>query len=445
MRVLIISTNTLFASPAGPAYVAGAALQDGHDVDVFDCYFAQDIDKELAAKITRFQPEVCGISIRLVNGKVVTDYDAPWAIQRFDVRPTVREVADCIRRTAPNAKIILGGPGFNYYGPNWLEYLDLDYGLRGEADFTFPQYLDMLANGGDIYIIAGCVYRKNGGWREVERHYRDDLDSTGFPAYQLFDLDRYQAVGIAPAISTKRGCAMGCTFCPYARLEGTRYRVKSPKRVVDEIEYVYAACGPRTLSFCDNSFNIPLKHGKAICREIIERGNEITWSTGALKPIGINPTFVNLMLESGCQYVNLAVESASPTMLGNMHRGYSVRQIREAMTSLSNSDLPFGMSIMLGAPGESPETVAETFAVVDSFPTPPGGVWVSIGINMWTEYQQIIDVVRESGQLTHDAQLFDGVDYLSPELPKDYMEDLINNLAARDGYTVQVNKAHATA
>ena len=152
--------------------MAGAALQAGHEVDVFECLFAQDLELELAAKVTEFQPEVCGVSIRLVNGKVVGSANDPWSIQSFDVRPKVREVVTCIQRSAPLADIILGGPGFNYYGPNWLQYLDLDYGLRGEAEFTFPLYLDMLENGGDIHQIAGCIYRHNGEWGEVERAYR---------------------------------------------------------------------------------------------------------------------------------------------------------------------------------------------------------------------------------------------------------------------------------
>jgi hypothetical protein len=47
MKVLIISANILPASPSGPAYVAGAALDAGHTVEVFESLFAQDLAGEL--------------------------------------------------------------------------------------------------------------------------------------------------------------------------------------------------------------------------------------------------------------------------------------------------------------------------------------------------------------------------------------------------------------
>ena len=43
MKVLIISANTLPASPTGPAYMAGAALRAGHTVEVFETLFSTDV------------------------------------------------------------------------------------------------------------------------------------------------------------------------------------------------------------------------------------------------------------------------------------------------------------------------------------------------------------------------------------------------------------------
>ncbi|NDJ76414.1 MAG: radical SAM protein [Chloroflexi bacterium] len=444
MRVLIVSANTLPASPAGPAYIAGAALQAGHEVAVFECLFAQDLETELTVMLADFCPDVVGISIRLVNGKVVTNVRDPWSIERFDMRPLVRQITDNVRDMLPGAAIVLGGPGFNYFGADWLDYLGLDYGIRGEGEYSFPLFLEKLARAEAVNEVPGCIYRHNGGFRDVPREYRDDLDATAFPAYQLFDLAQYEERGISPGISSKRGCALGCTFCPYATIEGTRYRVKSPARVVDEIEHIFNVRPPRMVNFCDNSFNIPVRHGRAICQEIIARDKDLRWGTGALKPINVTPEFVQLMQDSGCQYVGLSVESASPAMLQNMHRGYRVQQVRHALDALYASDLPFGVSLMLGAPGETPDTIAETFDVIDSYPLPPSGVWVTVGINLWSEHQQILNDARQAGQLTDDRQLFEGVDYLSPALPEAYVRDLVNELAARDGYTVQVNKAHGS-
>jgi radical SAM superfamily enzyme YgiQ (UPF0313 family) len=211
---------------------------------------------------------------------------------------------------------------------------------------------------------------------------------------------------------------------------------------VDEIEHIQQAKQPKKLSFCDNSFNVPKKHAEAICQELIDRKLGVRWITGALKPVGVTEDFCRLMRNAGCDYVNLAVETASEKMLKKMGRGYKPEHIKQALSSLIKSDIPFGTSLMIGAPGETPETIAETFALIDSFQIPLE-TWVSIGICLWTHHQNVLDDAREDGQLKDDKELFDGAYYMSPELSKDYMLELIQSLGARENYTVQVNQPYA--
>jgi len=440
MKVLIISTNTLPASPSGPAYIAGAVLSAGHAVEVFECLFAQDLACELKAHVVRFNPDVIGISIRLVHGYLI-DGNAEFNTNHVDVRIRVREVVDCIKQVS-KAHIILGGPGFNYYGRDWLDYLDLDYGIRGEADFSFPLYLKKLEDGGDITTVPGSIFLREGRVFEVPRELVDNLDATAFPAYELFDLDKYYEHNISPAILTKRGCAFRCTYCPYNSLEGSRYRLKSPERVVDEIEHVEKVKKPKMFMFCDNNFNVPKKHAEGICKEIVNRKLTLHWGTGDLRPAGITNDFCKLLRDSGCVYANLSIESGSNQMLKRMGRGYTVAHIEKALECLGELNIPFGASLMIGAPGETPHTVAESVALLDHYNIPLG-TWVTIGICLWTHLQQVLDDAHSSGQYRNDAELFQGVNYMSPDLPKDYMIELINSLKEKKGYMVQVNKPYA--
>ena len=440
MKVLIISTNTLPSSPSGPAYVAGAAINAGHTVKVYECLFAQDLLAELEEHITSFNPDVIGISIRLVTGDII-DERVEFKTKHFDVRPKIKEMVNCIKEIS-GAHIVLGGPGFNYFGRDWLEYLELDYGLRGEAEFSFPLFLKKLEEGEYIYDVPGCIYRNDGRIDKVPRELIANLDATALPAYELFDLNQYYDHNISCAIFTKRGCDFYCTFCPYRSLEGSRYRLKSPQRVVDEIEHIKSANSPKMFTFCDNSFNVPKAHAEAICQEIIDRNQDIKWGTGSLKPLGVTDHFCRLLKDAGCNYVNLALESGSEKMLAGMKRGYTTEHIKQALTSLKKANLPFGISVMIGAPGETPETIAETFELIDSFQIPLE-TWVTIGICLWTPHQEILDDARQNGQLKDDRTLFSGAYYISPELPRDYMIALINSLGTRKNYYVQVNKPYA--
>ncbi|MBN1813078.1 MAG: radical SAM protein [Anaerolineae bacterium] len=440
MNVLVISANTFSCSPSGPAYVAGAARDAGHTVEVFDCLFAQDPLRELEEHVARFTPDVIGISVRAVAGKIV-DAGAEFNTRPFDARILVKEIVGCLKRTT-QAHIVLGGCGFNYYGPEWLEYLDLDYGIRGEAEFSFPLYLKRLEEGQDVHTVPGCIFYKNGRISKVSREHIRNLDGTALPAYDLFDLDKYADRNISAGIFTKRGCAFQCTYCPYSSLEGTRYRLKSPGRVVDEIEHIQQAGAQGKIEFCDNSFNVPRKHAQAICASIIRRNLDIGWSTGSIKPIGITDDLCQLFRDSGCANIGLSIESASDRMLKSTRRGYTVKQVKNALTCLGRSGIPFGVSLMLGAPGETPETIAETFEVIDSFPAPKW-TWVTVGLNLWTRHQQVLDDAHKDGQLKDDRELFNEVNYISAELPKEYMVDLIDSLKERENCYFQVNKPYA--
>lgn len=436
MKVLIISANILPTAPSGPAYVAGAALQAGHEVEVFETLFCDDVIGDLARHLERFDPDVVAISIRVVNGVVVYTREG-GRHERFDMRPLVHQIVATVQHHS-DAAIVLGGPGFNYYGPQWLDYLGLDYGIRGEAEFSFPIYLDIIERGGDLTRVPGAVYRQDGHIIENARPLIEDMDATALPAYHLFDLPAYAEYGLSPAILTKRGCCFDCTFCPYCVLEGKGYRLKSPVRVVDEIE---AIPGARSVTFCDNSFNVPRRHAEAICREMIGRDLEVTWNCGSIKPVLITDEWCQLMWESRCSYVGLAIESASDTMLTAMHRGYKRHHVENALDCFSRAGIPWGVSLMFGAPGETPGTILETLDVIDRYPVPQ--VWVSIGISLWTPLQRVVAQARREGQLVDDAMLFEGAHYVSPQLPPGFMADLIAMLSEKPGYTVQVNQAHA--
>jgi radical SAM superfamily enzyme YgiQ (UPF0313 family) len=437
VKVLIISSNSLPAAPTGPAYIAGAVREAGHEVRIYERLFTDDLQCELTAVLADFQPDVVGISIRLVFGDEL-DVDAPLDTRHTDLRPQVKEITDIVRQNT-DVQIVLGGPGFNYYARDWLEYLDLDYGIRGEGEESFPLFLTRLAEGGDIYSVPGSAYRNGRYYHTVLPCPVQDLDRQALPAYDLLDWQLYAGKKITPAIFTKRGCAFSCTYCPYSKIEGKRYRLKSPQRVIAEARHILQNTSSRKVMFCDNNFNAPRQQAEAICKELISEKVDFQWGTGDIRPVGVTDDFCQLMEESGCFNVNLSIESASEAMLKSMKRGYTVQQVRKSLEALSRSKIPFGTSLMLGAPGETPETIAETLSVLDNYEI-PNGVWVTVGVYMWTDYQDIVAEARKTGFLKNDQELFSGAVYLSPGLPQSYLRELPEMLRTRKNYLVQFNK-----
>jgi len=84
----------------------------------------------------------------------------PWAPTIADLRPRVKEITDILRRNS-DARIVLGGPGFNYYARDWFGIIfEPDYGICGEGEESFPLYLSDLAHTGGPLFCAGLPYSK---------------------------------------------------------------------------------------------------------------------------------------------------------------------------------------------------------------------------------------------------------------------------------------------
>ena len=69
--------------------------------------------------------------------------------------------------------------------------------------------------------------------------FLEDLDSLPFPALHLWEkLGELRKYGTIPyPVMTSRGCVFWCNFCTTVSMFGRKYRMRTPKNVVDELEY----------------------------------------------------------------------------------------------------------------------------------------------------------------------------------------------------------------
>ncbi|WP_022666949.1 B12-binding domain-containing radical SAM protein [Desulfospira joergensenii] len=430
MKVLIISAGFIPMTPVGPAYIAGAALKEGHDVKVFDCLFNGSDPGRLGYLLSSFEPDVAGISIPITLGQ-----DEGGATKMDGPKAKIKQIVDTIKKKS-NARIIAGGAGFNFFSEDWLIYLEIEYGLRGEGEVSFPLFLSKLSRGEPISGIPGSVILRGDRTFTETGDRIMDLDGVSMPAYELFEPARYNELDIPWGVSTKKGCSLDCFFCSDS--QDHRYRLKSSSRVVEEIKYVKRVTGSRRINFSDNSFNCPITHAKSICKKMIQENLDVDWRSGTFKPLGFSREFCDLLRASGCSFVGLAMETASPRMLSNLNRGYRTEDIVTALDNLKGSGMDFGVSLVIGAPGETMTSIRETLDVVDAYPEIKA-VWVNIGVFGWR--RRILANVDKG--IREPAGLFENPYYISPELDGEDIEDLIDDLSLRRNVLIQVNRSMA--
>src|SRR5438128_636905 len=117
-----------------------------------------------------------------------------------------------------------------------------DYAFIGEAEESWPRFLDRYEQGEDISSIAGIIYRRDG--EIVSTGQPDDitaLDQLPLPARHRLPMPLYKLGtlrGRLPftSIQTMRGCPWKCIFCASEALKTTNMRVRSPRSVVNEMK-----------------------------------------------------------------------------------------------------------------------------------------------------------------------------------------------------------------
>ena len=133
---------------------------------------------------------------------------------------------------------------------------------------------------------------------EIRPYLTENLDSLELPNRDIFDPRKYLQKGIMLNIRTKRGCPFKCIYCTTSQIEGHKMRLRTPRRVVDEIEGLANEYGAKEFYFTDNIFNYPVSHAESICQEILSRRLDIRWYCIA-NPCTLSKDLLQLMRKAG--------------------------------------------------------------------------------------------------------------------------------------------------
>ena len=416
LRVLLISANTeklpdpVF--PLGAAYMAAVAARRGHTVDTLDLCFLNALRPVLDEKIRAANPDVVGISLR--------NLDSSSYPQNTSYIDDYQRLVAAIRELTA-APIVLGGAGFTVMPQTILEHLGAEVGVVGEGEMAFPWVLDRLGQREPLRSTPEFTCAPvNGGVCVTPVTRIKYLDVTGVPQRQYYDMNAYYQRGGALNIQTKRGCYFECIFCSYPLIEGSKVRMRSAAAVVDELEEMAEEFHVRHWFFVDNIFNMPIRHAKEICEEILARDLQIEWS-GYLNPKFIDDELCRLMARSGCKAIEFGTDSGAPSMIANLKKEFDVEDLRRTSMLCHAHGLKFCHSLIFGGPGETAQSVMETIGLMDELK--PTAVIAMTGIRVLPG-TGMVDIALRDGQIDEDDNLLHPKFYISPNLGDDLIESI---------------------
>lgn len=249
----------------------------------------------------------------------------------------------------------------------------IDVCIIGEADITTLELVKTFQKNGKIESLDGIAFFNNQKNMVVRTHKRElvqELDTLPFPKHDFFINGGYYVyypIKTMEKIKTgfilsSRGCPYKCLFCsPTLRVSyGAEYRSRSPKNVVDEIEYLASRYGVNTIYFIDDDFTLDRKRVHGICDEILERKLDVKWAIQS-RVSDIDKNLVRKMKKANCSTFCFGVESGSSRILKLLRKEVTKDQIRKAFKIVKNMGLLTVGFFMIGCPTETYEEIEETF------------------------------------------------------------------------------------
>ena len=388
----------------GLGYLAAVLEKNHYQVEIIDCQALKLSYEQFKNEISKRQPNIVGITSTTLTYK------------------SALKIAKIAKETHPNCLTVLGGPHATFWDKNALqECPQLDIIARKEGENTLLELAQRLETNKNVHDVIGTTCRKNGKIiKNPDRPYIENLDELPFPARHLYPIEDLRKEEDMFYLMTSRGCVYWCEFCAAVRMFGRRYRMRSPKNVVDELEFLNKTYGATQFTFCDDAFTVDQSRIEELCEEISKRKLKIKWNCGTRVDM-VTKELLLKMRQAGCVSIWFGIESGSQEVLDAMRKGISTTQTMKAVKWVIELGLKPVPNVLFGFPVETKETAWNTIKFAEKV-SPDAMVLYNIATPL--PGTPLYDFVKKNGLLR--VTDFDLYDCMRPifETPKLSMKEL---------------------
>ncbi len=276
---------------------------------------------------------------------------------RCDILPRVLLCAKLIKVYNSKIKIILGGSGVSTIEKEVLEkfrYVDLI--IRGEGENTVKELFDGGKLCSNIYNINGIAFAdKKGIYFTSKRELIMNLDDLPYPK-RLINKSVSDKKSIY--IEAGRGCPYNCSFCSTSLFWERKYRVKTPSRLLNEIENMYLKGYEHFILIHDN-LAVSIEYINALKNEFVQRNLPVTWSCSTRVDL-VNEEKLSCMSQAGCTKIYFGIESGSQEQQRKIGKNLNVDVIMEKLFLCKKYKIISTRSFIIGFEGETSNDINST-------------------------------------------------------------------------------------
>lgn len=329
--------------------MAGELLDQGFQVDLYDAMSLFHEWDQIRERIREQKP----------------DYVATTAI--------TASINDCIKllelakEEFPDVTTVIGGVHVTFLHEEVMKGSPdaVDVCVIGEGEYTVRELFPAMRDGADLSEVQGIAF-----WRDGEivctprRPLIRDLDSLK-PAWHLVNWDDYPLYFIEDSkvaiLSSSRGCIHACSFCSQHKFWNGTYRDRDPHKFVAEIEHLFRMYGVNVFFIADEYPTRDRRRWETILDLLIEKdlGVHILLETcvhDVLRDEEILPRYK----EAGVLFIYMGVEATSDEQLAEFKKATRFVDSKKALRLVQDHGMIAESSLILGTPGETPESIEET-------------------------------------------------------------------------------------
>jgi anaerobic magnesium-protoporphyrin IX monomethyl ester cyclase len=293
--------------------------------------------------------------------------------------PFIIMAAHHIRSTKPDIHVTIGGAHPTLFAEDILNNCpDIDSVVLGEGEEQIVALAKAIEKRkmSDIESIQSIAYRVNGkAVSNPRRKFITDLDILPEAAWDLIKLDYYYSdhtgwnnpknmnIQLSIPILTSRSCPFKCNFCACYRTMGRTFRMRSPVKVVDEIEHLNKEYGMNYFGFIDDNVNLNKDHVIEICHQIVQRKLNIQFEPTCGLYLGrVDEDIAYALGKAGCVFARLPIEHGNEYMRNTViGKNLSREQIFHAKKLLKDNGMRVSTMSIMGFPEDTPQTLQDTY------------------------------------------------------------------------------------
>ncbi|MBZ8142493.1 magnesium-protoporphyrin IX monomethyl ester anaerobic oxidative cyclase [Rubrivivax gelatinosus] len=413
MRVLFIHPNYHSGGaeiagnwpPAWVAYLTGYLKAGGYtDIHFVDAMTHDLSEDQVREKITTLKPDIVGCTA--ITPAI---YKAERALQiAKEVNPDIVTVLGGIHGTFMYPQVLKEAP--------WIDAV-----VRGEGEQVMLNLVTAVDNGSfkaDRNGVRGIAYAADDG-KVIATPAEppiEDLDRIT-PDWGILEWDKYIYIPMNKRVAIPnfaRGCPFTCSFCSQWKF-WRDYRIRDPKKVVDEIEKLVKEHDVGFFILADEEPTIHRKKFIEFCEELIKRDLGVLWGintrvTDILRDEKLLPMF----RKAGLIHVSLGTEAAAQLKLELFNKETTVAQNKRAIQLLKDNGIVTEAQFIVGLENETAETLEETYRMARDW-NPDMANWA-----MYTPWP-FSDLFQELGDKVEVFD-FEKYNFVTPIMKPDAMD-----------------------